>query len=204
MQNSKYDYAFKFILVGDTGVGKTSIISRFITGEFSPDHEFTIGVEFGAKTISVNNRVIKLQIWDTAGQEQFRAVTRSYYRSSAAALVIFDTTRKETFRSVARWVEDVRNNSNKDVVLVLIGNKVDLVQERMVSRNEAAKLSQDFGMLYLQTSALRQDNVERAFVWPAGNILDRIEGGYIKVDENNPSIKIFNNVPENKRPECEC
>lgn len=148
-QGGRYDYAFKFILIGDTGVGKTSLISRFITGQFNPDHEFTIGVEFGAKTITVNNRAIKLQIWDTAGQEEFKAVTRSYYRSSAAALVVFDTTRKDTFRSVARWVEDVRNNSNKDVVLVLIGNKVDLVQERMVSRNDALKLARDFDMLYL-------------------------------------------------------
>ena len=94
MQSSRYDYAFKFILIGDTGVGKTSLISRFITGQFNTDHEFTIGVEFGAKVISVNNRAIKLQIWDTAGQEEFRAITRFYYRSSAAALVVFDTTRK--------------------------------------------------------------------------------------------------------------
>ena len=106
MQSNRYDYAFKFILVGDTGVGKTSLISRFITGQFNNEHEFTVGVEFGAKTISVNNRIIKLQIWDTAGQEEFKAVTRSYYRSSAAALVVFDTTRRDTFRSVARWVED--------------------------------------------------------------------------------------------------
>ena len=99
-------------------------------------------------------------------------------------------------------MEDVRNNSNKDVVLVLIGNKVDLVHERMVSRNEAIKLSRDFDMLYLETSALRQENVERAFVWPASNILDRIEGGFIKVDENNASIKIFTHEPESKKPEC--
>lgn len=133
--NTKYDYAFKFILVGDTGVGKTSLISRFISGEFNIDHEFTVGVEFGAKTITLANKLIKLQIWDTAGQEEFKAVTRSYYRSSAAALVVFDTTRKDTFRSVARWVEDIRNNGKKDSVLVLVGNKIDLVQDRMVSRN---------------------------------------------------------------------
>lgn len=135
LPQNKFDYSFKFILVGDTGVGKTSLISRLIDGNFYPNHEYTIGVEYGSKSITINNKIIKLQIWDTAGQEEFRAITRSYYRSSAAALVVFDLTRKETFRSVSRWVEDVKNNSNKDVVLVLIGNKTDLPQERVVHRN---------------------------------------------------------------------
>jgi Ras-related protein Rab-2A len=92
-------------------------------------------VEYGSKNIMIGNKNIKLQIWDTAGQEEFRAITRSYYRSSAAALVVFDVTRKETFRNVSRWVEDVKTNSNKDVVMILVGNKSDLTQERIVSRN---------------------------------------------------------------------
>ena len=133
--HNKFDYAFKFILVGDTGVGKTSLIGRFVSGHFNADHQFTVGVEFASKSVVINGKCIKLQIWDTAGQEEFKAVTRSYYRSSAAALVVFDTTRKDSFRNVARWVEDIRNNGKKDAVLVLIGNKIDLVHERMVSRN---------------------------------------------------------------------
>ncbi len=92
-------------------------------------------MEYGSKNIMIGNKNIKLQIWDTAGQEEFRAITRSYYRSSAAALVVFDVTRKETFRNVSRWVEDVKTNSNKDVVMILVGNKSDLTQERIVSRN---------------------------------------------------------------------
>ena len=100
----KYDYSFKFILVGDTGVGKTSVIGRFVENKFDPNHEYTVGVEFACKDIVVSNKVIRLQIWDTAGQEEFKAMTRSYYRSSAAALVCFDLTRKDTFRNVARWV----------------------------------------------------------------------------------------------------
>lgn len=87
-------------------------------------------------------------------------------------------------------MEDVRNNSNKDVVLVLVGNKCDLAQERMVNRNDALKLSRDFDMLYLETSAKSQENVERAFCWPASNILDKIEGGFIKIDDSNPAIKV--------------
>ncbi|CAM5998969.1 unnamed protein product [Sphagnum balticum] len=148
-QVTRFDYSFKFILVGDTGVGKTSIISRFIDNKFEGHHEFTVGVEFGTKIIAINGKAIKLQIWDTAGQEEFKAITRSYYRSCAAALVVFDISRKETFRNVSRWVEDVRNNSNKDVILVLVGNKSDLANERMVSRPDALKLARDYEMLYI-------------------------------------------------------
>jgi Ras-related protein Rab-2A len=141
-----------------------------------------VGVEFAAKDIAVNGKVIKIQIWDTAGQEEFKAMTRSYYRSSAAALVVFDLTRKETFRNVARWVEDVKNNSNKDVVMVLVGNKCDMLPERMVSREEALKLARDYEMLYIETSAKSQENIERAFVWPATTILDKVEGGFISLN----------------------
>lgn len=131
-------------------------------------------MEFASKNIAINGKTIKLQIWDTAGQEEFKAITRSYYRSSAAALVVFDITRKETFRNCARWVEDVKNNSNKDVILVLVGNKCDLLNERMVSRNEALKLARDYEMLYIETSAKSQENIERAFIWPATTILDKV------------------------------
>jgi Ras-related protein Rab-2A len=133
-----------------------------------------VGVEYGCKTMAINGKVIKLQIWDTAGQEEFKAITRSYYRSSAAALVVFDITRRESFRNCVRWVEDVKSNSNKDVILVLVGNKADLAQERMVARNDALKLARDYEMLYIETSAKSQENVERAFVWPATTILDKV------------------------------
>lgn len=121
-----FDYSFKFIFVGDTAVGKTSILSQFLNGHFDTNHEITIGVEFGSKIVLVNRQNIKLQIWDTAGQEEFRSITRSYYRSSAAALVVYDVTRKDTFRSVKRWVEEVRSEGNGEIVLVLIANKTDM------------------------------------------------------------------------------
>lgn len=146
---NRFDYSFKFIVIGDTGVGKTSLIGRLIDNRFDQSHEFTVGVEYACKTLAINGKTIKLQIWDTAGQEEFKAITRSYYRSSAAALVVFDITRKETFRNCVRWVEDVKANSNKDVILVLVGNKADLLQERMVARTDALKLARDYEMLYI-------------------------------------------------------
>lgn len=102
--SNQFDYSFKFILVGDTGVGKTSLIGRFVENIFDTNHEFTVGVEYATKNIVINGKTIKIQIWDTAGQEEFKAITRSYYRSSAAALVVFDLTRPETFRNASRWV----------------------------------------------------------------------------------------------------
>lgn len=118
-----------------------------------------MGVEYACKTIAINGKVIKLQIWDTAGQEEFKAITRSYYRSSAAALVVFDITRRDSFRNCVKWVEDVKSNSNKDVILVLVGNKADLALERMVAKNDALKLARDYEMLYIETSAKSQENV---------------------------------------------
>lgn len=129
-----FDYSFKFISVGDTAVGKTSILNRFLTGAFDNHHELTIGVEFGSKIITVNRYRIKLQVWDTAGQEEFRSITRSYYRASAVALVVYDVTRKETFRNARRWIDEIRAEANPSVVLVLIANKIDLTADREVQK----------------------------------------------------------------------
>lgn len=117
-------------------------------------------------------------------------MTRSYYRSCAAALVVFDITRRDTFRSVVGWVQDVKNNASSDVVLVLVGNKSDLSQDRMVDRADALKLAREYEMLYIETSAKNQENVERAFSWPVSIILDKIEGGFIKLDSKNQAIKV--------------
>jgi|JI6StandDraft_1071083.scaffolds.fasta_scaffold09087_8 Ras-related protein Rab-2A len=155
-----YDYAFKFILVGDTAVGKTSILSRFLKGTFNRQNDITIGVEFGERTISVNNQTIKLQVWDTAGQEDFRSMTRQYYRSAAAALLVYDCTRPETFKNIIRWVEDVRSNGNRSVILVLICNKIDMAERRVVSRNDGLKLAKEQDLLYIETSAKSDQNIE--------------------------------------------
>lgn len=119
--------------------------------------------------------------------------------------MVFDITRKETFKNCVRWVEDVKNNSNKDVIMVLVGNKSDMLNERMVSRNEALKLARDYEMLYIETSAKNQENVERAFVWPATTILDKVEGGFISLQRDDQAIKIYEPAPQKKEErQCEC
>jgi len=121
-----YDYIFKFIIIGDSGVGKSCIVQRFLENKFSDDQENTIGVEFGTKVMDVKDKQIKLQIWDTAGQEAFQSITRSYYRSSAGALVVFDLTNRASFENCVKWLEEVSNHGNPEMVITLLGNKCDL------------------------------------------------------------------------------
>ena len=127
-----YAYLFKYIIIGDTGVGKSCLLLQFTDKRFQPVHDLTIGVEFGARMITHDQKQIKLQIWDTAGQEAFRSITRSYYRGAAGALLVYDITRRDTFNHLTTWLEDARQHSNSNMVIMLIGNKSDLESRREV------------------------------------------------------------------------
>jgi small GTP-binding protein len=119
-------YIFKYIIIGDTGVGKSCLLMRFIEGKFNTRYEVTVGVEFGAKVVNINEDPVKLQIWDTAGQETFKSITRSYYRSAAGALLVYDVTNRESFQNVHKWLDECREHGNPLMTIILIGNKVDL------------------------------------------------------------------------------
>jgi Ras-related protein Rab-2A len=127
-----YAYQLKFIIIGDTCVGKSCLLLQFTDKRFQHVHDMTIGVEFGSRTIDLNNKQIKLQIWDTAGQESFRSITRSYYRGACAAVLVYDITRRETFQHLNRWLDEAKQNSNANMVIILIGNKKDLEHKRAV------------------------------------------------------------------------
>ncbi len=127
-----YAYQLKFIIIGDTCVGKSCLLLQFTDKRFQHVHDMTIGVEFGSRTIDLNNKLIKLQIWDTAGQESFRSITRSYYRGACAAILVYDITRRDTFAHLSRWLDEAKQNSNPNMVIMLIGNKKDLEHKRMV------------------------------------------------------------------------
>ncbi|GAM27307.1 hypothetical protein SAMD00019534_104820 [Acytostelium subglobosum LB1] len=131
-----YAFLFKYIVIGDTGVGKSCLLLQFTDKRFQPVHDLTIGVEFGARMINIDNKPIKLQIWDTAGQESFRSITRSYYRGSAGALLVYDITRRETFDHLTCWLKEARYYANNNMTIILIGNKSDLEQKRAVSYEE--------------------------------------------------------------------
>lgn len=133
---SNYHYLFKLIVIGDSGVGKSCIVLQLVEQKTNLSHDVTIGVEFAAKNLKINGKIIKLQIWDTAGQENFRSITRSYYRSAIGALLIYDITRRETFEHLEEWMEEVKANGNEAMEVLLIGNKTDLEDQRQVSFEE--------------------------------------------------------------------
>jgi len=185
-----YAYLFKYIIIGDTGVGKSCLLLQFTDKRFQPVHDLTIGVEFGARMITIDQRQIKLQIWDTAGQESFRSITRSYYRGAAGALLVYDITRRETFNHLTRWLEEARQNANQSMVIMLIGNKSDLDHRRQVSFEEGEKFAKDHGLIFLETSAKTAANVEEAFIHTAQKIYENIQAGVYDVSNEAHGIKV--------------
>ncbi|XP_055817072.1 ras-related protein RABA3 [Solanum dulcamara] len=159
----KIDYVFKVVVIGDSAVGKTQVLSRFAKNEFCFDSKSTIGVEFQTRTVSIQSKVIKAQIWDTAGQERYRAVTSAYYRGALGALLVYDITKRQTFDHVARWVEELRAHADSSIVIMLIGNKADLVDSRAVPTEDAVEFAERQGLFFSETSALSGHNVESAF-----------------------------------------
>ncbi|CAN4108465.1 unnamed protein product [Withania somnifera] len=178
----KIDYVFKVVVIGDSAVGKTQVLSRFAKNEFCFDSKSTIGVEFQTRTVSIQSKVIKAQIWDTAGQERYRAVTSAYYRGTLGAMLVYDITKRQTFDHVARWVEELRAHADSSIVIMLIGNKADLVDSRAVPTEDA-------------TSALSGHNVESAFLKLLEEIFNMASRKTLLMDSgaNGNHIKVTNN-----------
>lgn len=145
-------------------MGKSCLLLQFTDKRFQQVHDLTIGVEFGARMITIDNKQIKLQIWDTAGQESFRSITRSYYRGAAGALLVYDITRRETFNHLTSWLDDARQHSNSNMTIMLIGNKSDLEHRRAVSTEEGQQFANEHQLIFLETSAKTAANVEEAFI----------------------------------------
>jgi len=192
-----YSYLFKYIIIGDTGVGKSCLLLQFTDSRFQPVHDLTIGVEFGARMIEVANEPVKLQIWDTAGQESFRSITRSYYRGAAGALLVYDITRRETFSHLTRWLEEARQNSHSSMVIMLIGNKSDLDHRRQVSEEEGAAFAQENGLIFMETSAKSAANVEEAFIQTATEIHSKIQSGIYDVNNEAYGVKLGGAIATN-------
>ena len=158
-----YDYLFKIVLIGDSGVGKSNLLSRFTTDEFNIESKSTIGVEFATRTIEVENKKIKAQIWDTAGQERYRAITSAYYRGAVGALIVYDISKSSSYENCNHWLTELRENADDNVAVGLIGNKSDLAHLRAVPTDEAKNFAMENQMLFTETSALNSDNVDKAF-----------------------------------------
>ncbi|KAI3828227.1 hypothetical protein L1987_02324 [Smallanthus sonchifolius] len=158
-----YDYLFKLVLIGDSGVGKSNLLSRFAKNEFNLESKSTIGVEFATRSIRVDDKIVKAQIWDTAGQERYRAITSAYYRGAVGALLVYDTSRHVTFENVERWLKELRDHTDSNIVIMLVGNKADLRHLRAVPTEEAKTFAEKENTYFMETSALEALNVETAF-----------------------------------------
>ncbi|XP_039130974.1 ras-related protein RABA5a [Dioscorea cayenensis subsp. rotundata] len=171
-EEESQDYLFKIVLIGDSAVGKSNLLARFARNEFYPNSKSTIGVEFQTQKMDIDGREIKAQIWDTAGQERFRAVTSAYYRGAVGALVVYDISRRQTFDSVGRWLNELHTHSDMNVVTILVGNKTDLEEAREVSTAEGKLLAEAQGLFFMETSALDSSNVKAAFETVVKEIYD--------------------------------
>ncbi|XP_072969578.1 ras-related protein RGP1-like [Typha angustifolia] len=162
--NQKIDHVYKVVLIGDSAVGKSQLLARFARNEFSLDSKATIGVEFQTKTLTIDHKTIKAQIWDTAGQERYRAVTSAYYRGALGAMLVYDITKRQSFDHVARWLEELRGHADKNLIIMLIGNKSDLGTLRAIPTEDAKEFAQQENLFFMETSALEATNVETAFL----------------------------------------
>ncbi|XP_021912652.1 ras-related protein RABA4c, partial [Carica papaya] len=162
--NQKIDYVFKVVLIGDSAVGKSQLLARFSRNEFTIESKATIGVEFQTRTLVIDHKTVKAQIWDTAGQERYRAVTSAYYRGAVGAMLVYDITKRQSFDHIARWLEELRGHADKNIVIMLIGNKSDLGTLRAVPTEDAKEFAQRESLFFMETSALDATNVEPAFL----------------------------------------
>lgn len=176
-QGNKYEYIFKIILIGSSGVGKSSLLQRYIQKAFNDSYASTIGVDFFMKSINIGEKSIKLQLWDTAGTEKFRSITTGYYRGADAAFVVFDLASKNSFNAVGEWIESYYKykNPESEKNVVLIGNKVDLVDQREVTKEEAENYVKANNIFYFETSAKDGNNVEECFNFIAEKLLEQFE-----------------------------
>lgn len=191
--------AYKFIVIGSSGVGKTAILTRLVDHVFTGESQSTIGVEFIATQINVDNTVFRLQIWDTAGQERFRAIAKAYFRSAIGVMLVFDLTDRKSFDDLNGWLNDVHTHCDPNVVVTLIGNKSDLEDTRKVSESEARAFAELHQLQYLETSALDGSNVQLAFETAASNVLKKLDTVKEIMQRRSENV-----LEERARPEKPC
>lgn len=192
--NPEYDYLFKLLLIGDSGVGKSCLLLRFADDTYTESYISTIGVDFKIRTIELEGKTIKLQIWDTAGQERFRTITSSYYRGAHGIIVVYDVTDEESFVNVKQWLNEIDRYASENVHRLLVGNKCDMSTKKIVEYTRAKEFADQLGIPFLETSAKNATNVEQAFLTMAAEIRNRM--GPTQADNKAPSgVKINASTP---------
>jgi len=193
-------YIFKFIIVGNSAVGKSCMLLRFDEDRFQPIHDVTVGVTFSIKMVRIEGQDVKVQIWDTAGQEIFRSITRSYYRDSACAIIVYDITDQSSFAKVEDWIRDVRNLAPSDCLLALVGNKLDLAAQRAVQTSDGQELADKHGLIFFETSAATGQNVQELFNECVTAVYTRTKGNSASNVER--KVSIDNPAPAEKKSGC--
>lgn len=171
---AEHDYFFKILLIGDSGVGKSCLLLRFADDSWTDTHISTIGVDFKIKTLTIDGKTIKLQIWDTAGQERFRTITSSYYRGAQGIILVYDCTDMESFQNVKQWMGEIDRYACENVNKLLVGNKTDLVDEKVVETSVAKEFADSMDIPFIETSAKNATNVEQCFQTMASDIKNRL------------------------------
>ncbi|KAF3858017.1 hypothetical protein F7725_011218, partial [Dissostichus mawsoni] len=178
-----YDYLFKLLLIGDSGVGKTCVLFRFSEDAFNSTFISTIGIDFKIRTIELDGKKIKLQIWDTAGQERFRTITTAYYRGAMGIMLVYDITNEKSFENIKNWIRNIEEHASSDVEKMVLGNKCDINDKRQVSKDRGEKLALEYGIKFMETSAKANINVENSFLTLARDIKSKMD---TKLEGNTP------------------
>jgi Ras-related protein Rab-8A len=173
-KSAAYDYLIKLLLIGDSVVGKSCLLLRFSDDSFTPSFITTIGIDFKIRTIELEGKRIKLQIWDTAGQERFRTITTAYYRGAMGILLVYDVTDEKSFNNIRNWIRNIEQHATESVNKILIGNKCDMVEKKVVDSARGKALADEYAIKFLETSAKNSINVEEAFITLAKDIKKRL------------------------------
>ena len=205
----EYEMMFKIVLVGDASVGKTNIMSKYLKNEFHEDSKATVGVEFGSKQFTVEGHQIKAQIWDTAGQERYKAITSAYYKGAKGAFVVYDITRKQSFESVDRWINDLKATADKKLSIIIIGNKCDLEDQRQVTKEQGEEKAKNAEVAFMETSALSGENLEKAFEKMMNEVFKKcheemMSDGDVDIVGGSEDISLDKTKPKNSDEKKKC
>ena len=184
MSSLDYDYLFKYLIIGNSGVGKSCLLIRFTDDKFEEGYVTTIGVDFKIKTLEIEGKSVKLQIWDTAGQERFRNIVSTYYKGGHGIMMVYDITDLESFRYLDSWLKEIEKNASKNVYKILVGNKNDMEKERKVSFEKGMEFADLHGMKFFETSAKENKNVEEAFKEMTKDIINSLKKVNEKINSN--------------------
>ena len=185
---ANYDYYLKFLILGDSGVGKSCLLLNFIMDSFEEDSQTTIGIDFKTKTIQNNGKIVKIQVWDTAGQERFKTISKSFYKIANGVILVFDLTSENTFNNIKQWILELNKNTDENIIKILVGNKLDLEKQRKIPYSSAIEFAEKNNMKYIETSNKNHINIDKVFLILVDLIISRIDD-YLSTQDNISNIK---------------